>query len=107
MKSETKKQFKKGKAGSVIAVKVIPRSSTPGFSEIMDDGVLKIRLASPPVDGKANEELVKIVAKEIGCKATDIEIISGRTGKNKLVAIYGFEPDIVNKIIRNKLNVKN
>lgn len=107
MNREKKTQFKKGKAGSVIAIKVVPRSSAPGFAEIMDDGVIKIRLASPPVDGKANEELIKIIAKEIGCKASEIEIISGFTGKNKIVAIYGFDPEIVNEIIRKKLKVKN
>ena len=48
---------------------------------------LKIRLAAPPVDGKANAELVALVAKTFGCRKSDVEIKAGAGGRMKLVRI--------------------
>lgn len=54
-----------------IAIKVAPRASR---SEVvgMHDGALKIRIAAPPVDGAANAEMIKILAKFFGVAKSDI-----------------------------------
>jgi uncharacterized protein len=91
--------LKNGKSGAVLAVRVTTRSSSPGIAGIMDDYSLKVHLASAPVDGKANDELIKILAKTFDCPKKDIEIIAGIAIKTKLVAIYGLDSDLVNKII--------
>ncbi len=67
-------------------VRVIPRASR---SEVVGehDGSLKVKLASPPVDGAANGELIKMLAKRFGVSRADIEIISGETSKNKRIKI--------------------
>ena len=67
-------------------VRVIPRSAK---SEIVGEynGDLKVRLTSPPVDGKANKELIKILAKELKVAKSNIEIISGKTSKSKRIQI--------------------
>jgi uncharacterized protein len=72
----------------IFAVRVIPRSSK---SEIVGeyDGALKIKLNSPPVDGAANDELVKLLAKQFGVSRAQIEILSGQTSKSKQVKISG------------------
>jgi len=75
------------KDGSVrFAVRVIPRASK---SEIVGehDGALKIRICSPPVDGAANAEMVRLFAKYFGVSKSDIEIVSGETTKNKRIKI--------------------
>lgn len=71
-----------------ITVRVIPRASR---SEVvgMIDGTLKVRIAAPPVDGAANAELAKILAKHFGVKRSAIEIVSGATSKTKRVRIGG------------------
>ena len=107
MNSQNKNSFKNGKAGAVIAVRVIPRSQKSGIVEIMNDGVIKIRIVSPPIEGKANDELIKVISKTIKCKKSDIEIISGLSAKTKVVAIYGFDPDKVDQLIRHKLTEIN
>ena len=58
-------------------VKVVPRSSK---SEIVGElgGALKIKLKSPPVDGAANAELVKLLSKTFGVSKSEIEIVGGR-----------------------------
>ena len=77
------------KGGSVIlSVRVVPRASK---SEIIGehDGALKVRIASPPVDGAANAELIKLFAKQFGVSKSNIEIIGGQTSKSKQIRISG------------------
>ncbi len=50
---------------------------------------LKIRVAGAPVDGAANATLVRFLAKELGVRSRDIEIIAGSTGRRKLVRVEG------------------
>ena len=50
---------------------------------------LKVKLTSAPVEGKANKELVALLAKELGLKKRDVEIVSGETSKNKVVKLVG------------------
>lgn len=70
----------------IFDIRVIPRSSR---SEIVGehDGALKVKLASPPVDGAANAELIKLFAKKFGVSKSDVEIVSGETSKNKRIKI--------------------
>src|SRR4051794_5693175 len=72
----------------VIEVHVVPRASR---SEVvsMVEGVLKIRLTSPPVDGAANVELIGLLAKRLKIPKTDIAIVRGTTSRYKIVRITG------------------
>ncbi len=73
--------------GSILfAARVVPRASK---SEIVGehDGALKVRIASPPVDGAANTELIKLLARRFDVSKSDIEIVSGETSKNKRIKI--------------------
>ena len=67
-------------------VRVIPRSSK---SEIVGkyNGALKVKLNSPPVDGAANDELVRLLSKEFRLSRSTIEIVSGQTARTKRVLI--------------------
>ncbi len=75
------------KNGAVIfGVRVVPRASK---SEIVGelDGALKVRIASPPVDGAANAELIKLLSKAFGVSKSEVEIVAGQTSKTKQVKI--------------------
>ncbi|QQS31976.1 MAG: YggU family protein [Acidobacteriota bacterium] len=78
-----------------INVRVVPRASR---SEVvgMQDGVLRVRIAAPPVDGAANEELIRVLAKHFSTRKSSIEIVSGETSKNKIVRITGLAGDVPN-----------
>ena len=52
-----------------------------------DDGTWLARLKSPPVDGKANAELIALIAERFRCRKADVEIRSGAGGRLKLVLI--------------------
>ena len=75
------------KSGAVtIKVRVQPRASR---TEIIGEhnGAIKIRIASPPVEGKANEECRRYLAKLLGVSATSVEIISGESSRDKVFRV--------------------
>lgn len=72
----------------IFQVRVVPRASR---SELVGehDGALRARIAAPPVDGAANDELVRLLAREFDVPRNAIEITSGRRSKLKTVQIVG------------------
>ena len=81
----------------VFKVLVVPRASR---SEIVceHDGALRVRLAAPPVDGAANDELIRILARALGVPRSSVAIISGTTSKHKRVAVNGVAPEVLLKL---------
>jgi uncharacterized protein (TIGR00251 family) len=72
-----------------IRVKVIPRANKDQISGFMQDGTLKIRIAAPPVDGKANQALVKFLSGSLDLDRDQISITSGTSSRNKILEIRG------------------
>jgi len=70
----------------VIQVKVKPNARASVLKE-GDDGVWQAQLKSPPVDGKANRELLELIAEHFGCAKSAVTIKSGASGRMKLVKI--------------------
>jgi uncharacterized protein (TIGR00251 family) len=70
-----------------------PRSRTEIVGE--HDGALRVRLKAAPVDGAANEELVRILAKAFNVPRTAVQIVSGHSSKRKVVSIGGTGADLV------------
>lgn len=93
MKSRTKSRLsrernKAPEKSATLSVRIQPRASKNGVS-VMEDGNLKIRLTAPPVDGAANEALVKFLAETFSVPKSQVEILAGHTAKNKIVKIEG------------------
>jgi uncharacterized protein (TIGR00251 family) len=70
----------------ILRVKVKPNSKNQNLEEEAD-GSLAVRLKSPPVNGKANEELIRLLAKRFNVPKSGIRIKSGLSSKSKLVEI--------------------
>ncbi|MCI0389999.1 MAG: DUF167 domain-containing protein [Acidobacteria bacterium] len=85
-----------------FAVRVQPRASKSGVVGELD-GALKIRLAAPPVDGEANQELIRLLAKLFDAPRQRIAILSGQTSKNKIIRVSGISVEEVRKALRNCL----
>ena len=81
--------------GSRITVQVVPRASRTEVVGAYGDDALRLRLAAPPVDGKANRELLRFLAEALGVPARSLELISGQTGRRKVVRIAGLPPAAV------------
>jgi uncharacterized protein (TIGR00251 family) len=71
-----------------FAVRVVPRASR---SEVGGEhnGALRVRLSAPPVDGAANRELMRLLAKSFQVPQSAVEIVSGANSKNKIVRLHG------------------
>lgn len=73
-------------APRVIQVKVKPNART-SVLEQKEDGTWMAQIKSPPVDGKANEELIALIAKHFDCRKSEVAIRAGASGRVKLVQI--------------------
>lgn len=69
-----------------LFVRVQPKASQDAFAEVQE-GRMRIRITAPPIDGKANEHLVKFVAKYCGVAKSNVQIKSGLTGRNKHLCV--------------------
>ena len=82
-----------------IDVRVVPRASR---SEIVgfENGVLKVRISAPPVDGAANAELIKLLAKRIGVAKSEVSIVGGETSKSKRIRINNVSRSTVDAMFK-------
>jgi len=87
--------------GLTFAVRIVPRASR---SEIVGehDGALRIRVAAPPVEGAANRELVRTLAKIFKLPQNAVEIVSGANSKNKTVRVWGADSAVLKRLILSK-----
>jgi hypothetical protein len=72
----------------VFAVRVVPRASRTAVAG-EHDGALKVRVAAPPVEGAANAELTRFLARGLGVPAGAVEVVGGRASKTKVVRAAG------------------
>jgi uncharacterized protein (TIGR00251 family) len=78
------------KNNDYLYLKVTPNAAR---SEITGetDGVLYVKVAAPPVKGKANRELIVLLSQVLGVKKSAIAIVKGQTSRNKVVTIEGLK----------------
>jgi uncharacterized protein (TIGR00251 family) len=74
-----------------IRVRVQPRARAEGLAGIRE-GVLVVRVAAPPVDGRANVAVCKLIARALGVPPSRVSVLRGQTGRDKVVRIEGVEP---------------
>lgn len=72
----------------ILALRIQPKASRDQFAGIQGDR-LKIRITAPPVDGKANEHLQAFLAKTFRVAKSQIQLLSGETGRDKRVRVAG------------------
>lgn len=73
-----------------VSVRVVARASR-SVAAGEHDGALKLRIAAPPVDGAANEEVVKLIAKIFGVSRGQVSIVSGQTSRLKRISVDGLK----------------
>lgn len=74
-----------------LALRVQPRSARKGPLGILADGSLKWGVHAAPVDGRANEELIRSLADFFHHPRAAISILSGESGRNKVALLHGAE----------------
>lgn len=89
--------------GSAVrfSVHVQPRATASAVTGVHGDA-LKVRLAAPPVDGAANEELVRFLAAELGVPRRSVRLVSGLTSRAKVVEVEGIEESRVRQLATDR-----
>jgi len=83
--------------GCTVTFKVIPRASKSEFIG-REEAWIKIRLQAPPVDGKANEALIKFLSDHFKIPRRDITVVSGQTSRLKIIRLAGVPAERFNQI---------
>ena len=82
-----KKYIEENYNNSILNIKIIPNAKNSEFITIMDNWVLKIKIAAIPEKWRANKELISFLSQELRLKKDDITIISGETSQLKRIKI--------------------
>lgn len=91
--------YRVGADGSVsLTLHIQPGAKKSELAGLHGDA-LKIRLAAPPVDGKANAALVAFVAECLGLPKAAVTLKSGQTSRRKVVSVVGADPARVAALI--------
>ena len=77
-----------------FAVRITPRSAVERVEDVVD-GVLKVKVMAPAVEGAANNSLIRLLADELGVARRDVRIVAGAASRQKLVVVDGIDPDEV------------
>jgi len=84
----------KGRSSARLRVRVQPRASKTEITGVDEDGTLRIRLKSPPVDGAANKELLKFLGKRVlGVAPSSLRITSGQNSRSKSIEVSGMSAE--------------
>ena len=90
--------FTETQEGVVLNVRAQPRSSKAGLDGIVGDAV-KVRIRCAPVDGKANKELIEMLADAFGLPKSCVAFKSGETSKQKRILLMGVTGDAVRGVV--------
>ncbi|MHB1044359.1 MAG: DUF167 domain-containing protein [Eubacteriales bacterium] len=87
------------KNGVSFRLRVQPRSSRNRVAGVLD-GALKVSLTAPPVDGEANAACREFLAGLLGVPRSHVSIVTGNTGRNKVVRVEGVTPEKVLDLLK-------
>lgn len=72
--------------GAVLAVRAVPGASAAKVVGLQGDE-LRVRVCSPPIDGRANAEVTELVARALGLRARDVQLVGGHASRSKLLLV--------------------
>jgi hypothetical protein len=92
-------RLRESKKGLTFDIQVIPHASRAEIAGVQE-GAFKVKVTAPPVEGAANEACIKLLARELGLKKSQMEISSGAKSRKKTVMIK----DISKAELETKIN---
>ena len=87
---------------SILSVRVVPNKSESRIIDTSDDGTIRIEVKSQPIEGKANKELIKFLAKLLSVNENQVIILRGANSRNKLIKIESIEKARILDILGRK-----
>ncbi len=97
--------LREGNGRVTFTVRVTTRANKNEIAGVIGESV-QVRLTAPPVEGKANEALVKFLASMLGIPRSSVEIVAGRSSRNKVIGIRGLCAENIEKAILNQRTEK-
>ena len=82
-----------------IEVRVFPRSARKRVT-VDENGLVRLYINAPPVEGKANAECIALLAKRLDIPKSSIEIFRGERGRNKVIRLKGLSEEQVLSMLR-------
>lgn len=82
----------------LLSVRVQPGASKDEIVGIQGNNI-KIRISAPPQDGKANDQLIKFLARNFGVAKSRIQLLSGESGREKRIRITSPDKDKVTRLL--------
>lgn len=80
--------------GTAVRVRVQPRAARDAIVG-WREGVLRISVAAPPLDGRANDAVSALLARALGVRPSAIAVVAGQRGRDKLVRVEGWTAERV------------
>ena len=80
--------------GSCLSIKVAPRSSRNEIGSVTGEE-LKLKVTAPPVDSAANEAVLRLLAEQLACPRSSIQLVRGHTSRRKVILVRGMTPPAV------------
>jgi len=97
--SDRKFQMHDGQKGSALAVRVTPRASRNEIVEVLEDGTVKVRLATSPADDEANAALLDFLSEILGVPRSKLDIVAGAVGRDKLISVVDMDVETAHQRI--------
>jgi uncharacterized protein (TIGR00251 family) len=88
----SKPHIQEDQHGLTFTAKIVPGSSRTALAGLLDD-MIKIKVATAPQKGKANQSLVAFLAKRLGVKRSEVQIVAGQTSPVKQIRIAGLSAE--------------
>lgn len=88
---------------ATVSIRVHPRARSEALAALRA-GVLIVRVMAPPLDGRANDAACRLLARALGVRASDVTILRGERGRDKLVAIEGVDQVTADAAVRAAVN---
>ena len=83
-----------GQGAARISVRLTPRGGADRVDGVVD-GVLRVRVAAPAVDGAANRAMLRLLADELGVPRGAVSLVVGAGNRSKVVEVDGVDPSAV------------
>ena len=88
------------KGDAQVKVRLRPRGRGDELLGI-EGGVLRARVSAPPVDGKANRALCRLIAKRLGIAPSRVSVVRGERSRDKVVRVEGLESTVLEKALES------
>ncbi len=94
-KSEAKDFIGSAEDGVYVKLRVSPGAKSTGIKGIYGEGALRLSVAAPPIEGRANTEVERYLARLLGTPRSEITVVGGQSSREKLVFVRGAEAESV------------